>query len=204
MTHFSRFAKEKFVYTSPKQDVSKFVRDVNRNCVQFDADCIFPTSEAAIMACSKYRDELLCPAIIPRPAEIETVFSKANTLEVASALGIAIPRTIYVTNANREVLDSVSLPFPIVVKSESSAVMFSEKASASESTFYAYNKNELQANCESRLARGQSVLLQEFIDGYGIGVSGLFAHGQPVALLAHRRIRESNPMGGSSALAETI
>jgi predicted ATP-grasp superfamily ATP-dependent carboligase len=48
------------------------------------------------------------------------------------------------------------------------------------------------------------VLLQEFIDGYGVGVSGLFANGNPVALLGHRRVRESDPAGGPSALAETV
>ena len=52
--------------------------------------------------------------------------------------------------------------------------------------------------------KGPSVLVQEFIDGYGVGVSGLFSEGRPVALIAHRRVRESNPTGGPSAVAETI
>src|SRR5687767_519949 len=70
MSLFSRYSHETFVYTSPKRDVAKFIDDVNRFCRQFAADCIIPTSEAAIMARSKYRDRLVCTPIIPCEREI--------------------------------------------------------------------------------------------------------------------------------------
>src|SRR5215813_1806959 len=56
MSLFSRYCNEKFVYTSPKVDVGRFVQDVNHHCRQFNADAIFPTSEAGIMACSTHRN----------------------------------------------------------------------------------------------------------------------------------------------------
>src|ERR1700733_11757723 len=46
MSLFSRYAKETFVYTSPKLDALKFIQDVNRLCIKFGTDCVFPTSEA--------------------------------------------------------------------------------------------------------------------------------------------------------------
>jgi predicted ATP-grasp superfamily ATP-dependent carboligase len=54
------------------------------------------------------------------------------------------------------------------------------------------------------LARGVRIILQPFVEGSGYGVSGVFSKGSPIALLAHRRIREKQPTGGPSALAETI
>ena len=82
--------------------------------------------------------------------------------------------------------------------------MHTNRAETSEKTAYVLTRADLEKECRSRLATGQSVLVQEFIDGYGVGISGLFIEGQPIALLGHRRIRESNPLGGPSAVAETI
>src|SRR5262250_2978826 len=48
MSLLSRYTTEKFVYTSPKVDIRRFVEDVNHYCRQFRADAIFPTSEAGI------------------------------------------------------------------------------------------------------------------------------------------------------------
>lgn len=204
MSLFSRYAKQKCLYTSPKKDVSKFIEDVNHHCRQFAADHVFPTSEAAIMACSEFENELESVPIIPSRSNISTVFSKINTLRAAQSLGIPIPETTYISEENIQSLRWVANKFPVVVKSESSEIMLPEKAVTSGKTFYAFNEDELERECKSRVAKGQSLLLQEFIDGYGVGISGLFLKGEPVALIGHRRIRESNPMGGPSAVAESI
>jgi predicted ATP-grasp superfamily ATP-dependent carboligase len=204
MSLFSRYAKEKFVYMSPKRDLSKFIQDVNYYCREFGADCVLPTSEAAIMACSKYQDELACVPLIPSKREIEVAFSKTNTLKLARSLGIAVPKTVHISQANRDTIGAIVLGFPVAIKSESSEVIHSSRAQTSDKTTYAFSTRELERDCLSRLEKGQAVLVQEFIDGYGVGVSGLFAEGRPVAVLGHRRIRESNPLGGPSAVAETI
>ena len=204
MSLYSRYAKEKFVYTSPKRSLSQFIQDVNRYAGEFGADTVFPTSEAAIMACHQYREDLACIPIIPLGREIEFAFSKARTLAAAISAGIAAPKTVQITSANFTTLDSIPLDFPVVVKSDSSEVMLAGKARTSNKTSYASDRADLKKQCSARLAQGQAVLVQEFIDGYGVGVSGLFAAGRPIALIAHRRIRESNPCGGPSCVAETI
>src|SRR5208283_493521 len=204
MSLFSRYAREHFVYTSPKQDLLKFIEDINHYSAKFGADCIFPTSEAAIMACSKHRSRLLAVPLIPKEHEIEIVFSKANTLQIAQSVGIAVPKTVVLSGNNPRALDEPHLNFPVVIKSESSASLGLAKTQTSRKTAYAFSARDLKSECEARLAKGQSVLVQEFIDGYGVGVSGLFAEGRAVALIGHRRIRESDPCGGPSALAETI
>ncbi|MGH9326670.1 MAG: ATP-grasp domain-containing protein [Terriglobia bacterium] len=204
MSLLSRYSKQTFVYTSPKRNLSGFVQDVNRYCREFAADSVFPTSEAAIMACSKYRNELSCVPIIPSERAIETTFCKANTLKLAKSLGISVPTTVHVSRASWDEIGALQLKFPVAVKSASSEVIHSGKAETSHKTAYAFNRGELERECASRLEKGQTVLVQEYIDGYGVGVSGLFAEGHPVVVLGHRRIRESNPLGGPSAVAETI
>jgi predicted ATP-grasp superfamily ATP-dependent carboligase len=204
MSLLSRYSKETFIYTSPKRDVSKFIHDVNHYCQKFRADCVFPTSEAAIMACSRYRNELACIPIVPREQEIKAAFSKINTLKLAQSLGIPFPKTLFVTDSSLQELDAITLNFPVAIKSESSEVLDQNKARTSSKTTVVFSRSELENECRSRLAMGQCVLVQEFIDGYGVGISGLFDEGYPIALIGHRRLRESTPWGGPSALAETI
>ena len=204
MSLFSRYSDQTFVYTSPKRDLSRFIADINRYCRKFGADCVFPTSEAGILACDQYRDSLNCVPIIPTANDIHVAFNKANTLAVAESLGIKIPRTVRITDGESLSKSTLDLSFPVVIKSVTSEVVRGAKTRTSGKTYYAYNRDELVVQSQARLAEGQQVLLQEFIDGYGVGLSGLFDQGRPVALLAHRRLRESNPLGGPSALAETI
>lgn len=204
MSLFSRYSDQTFVYTSPKRDLSRFIADVNRYCREFAADCVFPTSEAAIMACSQYHDDLECAAIVPGARDIQIAFSKANTLAVAASLGITIPTTVCISDTGSLSRRTLDLSFPVVIKSVSSEVVRGAKTQTSGKTVYVFDWDALIAEVQARVTAGQQVLLQEFIDGYGVGISGLFDQGRPVALLAHRRLRESNPLGGPSALAETI
>jgi predicted ATP-grasp superfamily ATP-dependent carboligase len=204
MSLFSRYSRETFVYTSPKRDLARFIADVNRYCKEFEADCVLPTSEAGIMACSQYLNALDYAPMIPGTHDIDVAFSKANTLQVAASLGIPIPKTAHVSDLASVTLRTRDLTFPVVIKSVSSECVLNGRTQTSGKTVYAFSLDELARETEARLRSGQHVLLQEFIDGYGVGVSGLFDRGRPVALLAHRRLRESNPLGGPSALAETI
>jgi predicted ATP-grasp superfamily ATP-dependent carboligase len=203
MSLFSRHAREKFVYASPKKDLARFIHDVNHHCRQFKADCVFPTSEAAIMACSAHRNDLACVPIVPREQEIRAAFSKANTLKIAQSVGVPVPQTVLLSASNSQLTDS-TLNFPLAIKSDSSEVMVRNAIHTSAKTTVVFSKGKLQKECRSRLATGRCVVVQEFIDGYGIGISGLFDEGRPVALIGHRRLRESTPWGGPSALAETI
>jgi predicted ATP-grasp superfamily ATP-dependent carboligase len=204
MSLLSSYAKEKFVYTSPRRDLSQFVHDLNYYCHKFGADGVFPTSEAAIMACNRYRNHLTSLPIVPREQEIQTAFSKARTLNAAQSVGVLVPQTIFLTENNWQSLGGAALKFPIVVKSESSEAMMASSIKTSAKTSFVFSQYELEKECRSRLEAGQSMLVQEFIDGYGVGISGLFDKGRPVALIGHRRLRESTPWGGPSALAETI
>ena len=50
----------------------------------------------------------------------------------------------------------------------------------------------------------QPSLIQRRVEGDGQGVFALMNKGKPVALFAHRRLREKPPSGGVSVLRESI
>lgn len=204
MSLHSSYAKQKFVYTSPKRNLEGFLEDVNRYAKEFKADCVFPTSEAAIMACRQFRNRLRAAPIIPTDTQIDLLFSKAKTMRLAESVGLVVPKSIHVAPGAPLPKEVFELDFPVVVKSETSELLANSKAVTSGKTAYLFNREDLLRECEARLSAGNGILIQQFIDGFGMGVSGLFSEGNPVAVLGHRRIRESDPLGGPSAVAETV
>ncbi len=50
----------------------------------------------------------------------------------------------------------------------------------------------------------EDLLLQQYVQGYGAGVFGLYDRGRPLCFFAHRRLRERPPSGGVSVLSESI
>jgi len=174
MSLFSRYCKEKFVYTSPNINISRFIVDINHNIKKFNIDVILPTSEAAIIALDSNRENIEAELLMPTSNEIKILFNKKNTLNLAKSLGLRIPSTHYVNGSQIEDIDKSRFEFPLIIKSE------------------------------KRITKCQNILIQEFVNGYGVGISGIFKKGEPVALIGHKRIRESNPLGGPSSVAESI
>jgi len=204
MSLLSKYCGERFIYTSPKKDVARFIGDINRFGEQFGTDAVFPTSEAGILACSRHRGELRQYPIIPEDRQIEAMFSKANALTLGESVGVHGPQTVHLKPGDDEPAGLRNLSFPAILKSESSEVLNNGRTIIADKQVCVFDRSELDRECRKRLADGNGVLVQEFINGYGVGISGIFRNGRPVALLGHRRIRESNPLGGPSALAETI
>jgi predicted ATP-grasp superfamily ATP-dependent carboligase len=204
MSLYSRYCSEKFVYTSPYVSIPRFLEDVNANAKRFDATMVFPTSEAAIMACGMARDHLAPELLGPSTEQIELLFDKSKTLLLAQSAGVATPRSQTVTRETMASLSENDVELPAVIKPGRSESIIEDRVVRGGGTDYAYSREELIEKADKMLARTPEVLVQEFIDGYGVGISGIFRNGDPVALFGHRRIRESNPLGGPSAVAVSM
>jgi predicted ATP-grasp superfamily ATP-dependent carboligase len=200
----SRYARETFVYTSPFVDVNGFLEDVTEAVGRFSATEILPTSEAAIMACSTHREVLPVPFLGPTPEQIELLFDKERTLELAGRLGLRVPRTLAVTGTTPVADIYAALDLPVILKAGSSELLDGRKIRRGGDTVYIFSRDDLARELDRKLQRTPTVLVQQFIDGHGVGVSGVFAGGRPVALFGHRRLHESTPTGGPSAVAVSI
>ena len=94
------------------------------------------------------------------------------------------------------------LPFPIVVKPARSRVR-TDAGWVSTGVAYASDAASLRAVLERLPPAVYPVLLQERIEGPGVGVFAAIDHGKTVGLFAHRRLREKPPSGGVSVLCES-
>ena len=74
----------------------------------------------------------------------------------------------------------------------------------STSVSFAATAQELSRDLAGRLPHDFPVMLQERIEGAGLGVFALYNHGRAAALFSHRRLREHPPWGGVSVLSESI
>jgi len=204
MSFYPRYCQSRFLYTPPYRSISQFLADIAAAIERSGADAVFPTSEAAILAFDSGRDKIPAQLIIPSRAEIETLFQKWQAICVAESVGVRVPKTRLITPENVDSLADSAGPFPAIIKANWSDSVSGDCVVRAGSTVYVYSADQLLAEAKKKLTRSPQILVQEFINGYGVGISGVFKNGEPVVLFGHRRIRESNPCGGPSAVALSI
>ena len=203
MSFYSKYCKQSFKYTRPTVSISRFVNDLNSHIRKLKPDLIFPTTEQTILACNENRDAINTYVLIPSKKTIQTVCNKQNVLELAKSIGIATPKCYYINKANVDVELSKIESFPVIIKAKSSVVIGEDCVANAGRTSYIYNSEQLLRECCKRL-KTSPLIVQEFINGYGIGISGIFKDGRALVLFGHKRVRERDPKGGPSAVMESI
>ncbi len=147
--------------------------------------------------------------VIPFPAQSlwDEVSDKRRLMEVASDVGVPVPRQVVVSDPARE-LASVKLwardiGYPVVLKPHRSAVV-RESGIRKFGVRLVSTEDELVRELFAYLDGAYPVLVQERIQGPGLGAFFLSMDGEIVASFAHRRLREKPPTGGVSVLRESV
>ena len=90
--------------------------------------------------------------------------------------------------------DHFDAPLPLVVKPA--------QGSSSKGVVYVRTEAEREA-LKSRLGgKTADFVVQDYVEGEGVGYSGFFENGRPLAAYAHRRVAEYPVSGGSSVVRE--
>jgi protein-tyrosine-phosphatase/predicted ATP-grasp superfamily ATP-dependent carboligase len=157
-------------------------------------DMVVPTSDASLAFVAKHYDRLRpithpgCP-----PSEIvDRVLNKAVTLAAAERLGIEIPLSFTVTDANDLEELAGKLRFPVVVKP-------AERRLQSFKVEYFRSAAELVSFLSAN--KSGPLLVQNYCPGAGVGIEMLMHNGTPVATFQHRRIKEAPASGGIAVMA---
>lgn len=157
-------------------------------------DVVIPAGDPSLAALAQSYEKLspLLKVGCPGPEIVERVLDKSITLQLAQRCAIRTPFTCIASSWSE--LESVApkIPFPVVAKP-------GKKGATSFRALYAKSFSELHA----RLKRSQwdSVLLQEYCAGVGVGVEILMHQGQCIAHFQHRRLKEAPFTGGVAILA---
>lgn len=189
-------------YPDPACDSEGFVAALARGVERQRIDVVLPMTEVTTLLVTAHQHRLTARIPFPDATTVANAADKSHVIGLAQSLGIPVPGTVVATSAAQGIADAQSLPFPIVVKPARSRVRTPE-GWVSTGVAYAHDAASLRAALEGLPPAVYPVLLQERIEGPGVGVFVAIDNGNVVATFAHRRVREKPPSGGVSVLCES-
>ena len=201
----SRYCVARWQYPSPLQQPAQFIASLVEAVRRFDITGIIPPTDSSMQAVAGQRDQFRpsVTAMIPSLDSYDMVSDKYRLMKLAQELGIPIPNTVFVPDGNIAAVRDRVMTYPVVVKPGRSLVKIDEKWIKTSVHFVSHAEELTDLYRRTPYLRYPS-LIQQRIEGEGQGVFGLFNHGRPCALFAHRRIREKPPAGGVSVFRESI
>ena len=166
-------------------------------------DVLLPIGARSVQLVSRHRSALpeRCSIPLPSGEVIALCLDKEATYNFAATLDVNIPKT-WVYQSQAELEEHISeIVFPIVVKGKSEI--------NKDRPFYAYNASQLLAQIKSwgKGLSGEELqfpIIQQFIDGVGVGFFALYKGGECKRVFMHQRVRETPPSGGASCCAVSI
>jgi predicted ATP-grasp superfamily ATP-dependent carboligase len=201
----SRYCVARWQYPSPLQQPAKFIASLVEAVRRFAITEIIPPTDSSMQAVAAQRDQFRpsVTAMLPSLESYDMVSDKYRVMKLAQELGIPIPDTVFVPDGNIAAVSDQVRVYPVVVKPGRSLVKIDEKWIKTSVHFVSHAEELTDLYRRTPYLQYPS-LIQQRIVGEGQGVFGLFNHGRPCALFAHRRIREKPPAGGVSVFRESI
>ena len=183
-----------------------FAVDIRRLALECGADTVLPVTEAAHLALLPTRGDL-GDIIVPasRLGVLRRACDKAHVLDLACRLGMATPAQEIAQDADeaRAIAGRATLSYPVVVK-PSRSVAEHKGRRMKVGVSYASTEAELRARIDELPAGAYPLLIQQRVEGPGLGIFLLRWQGRTIATFSHRRLREKPPSGGVSVYAESI
>lgn len=199
MTNYSRFSKRHFTYPDFHLDEDAFIKTIIDECKRRDIKTILPGHEE-LYVLAHHQNKLKqngIKAALPSSRQIALAHDKNKITAQAEKLGIKVPRTYRFESLDDFKKSSSKIKrFPVVIKLT--------KTRGGIGFFKAHDSGELTKEYEStinafNIKKSEDFpIVQDFIDGWGLGVSMLYNRGKAVASFTHRRIWEYPPEGGFS------
>jgi predicted ATP-grasp superfamily ATP-dependent carboligase len=202
----SRFAAGLLRYPPPATAPGAFQEWLVAECQRGSYEMVLPLTDLTV------------PLVLPRRAEIEPwarlpfvsletyerASDKPQLLALAAELGLPVPRSLSVARPGELDASQVSLRYPLVVKPQRSKTPLGAEV-LSAGAAHASSPEELARLLAAHPVLSRvPVLIQEKVEGEGVGLFALCQEGRPVRLFAHRRLMEKPPSGGVSVLCESI
>lgn len=200
----SRYTEAEVLLPSPLQDAAGFVEAVLNATAKNGCDTLIPVSEPSLYAILGARSRfahLLLP--FPDGETFRRLSDKAEVLKIAPSFGFAVPKQVTIVGPSEGAAAIEGLKFPVVLK-PSRSVTECGAGRIRLGVTHASDADALNVQLATLPIVSFPVLVQERVEGPGIGVFLLLWNGTLRAAFAHRRIREKPPSGGVSVYRESV
>ena len=204
----SRYCGKSFLYPSPYNDPVGFIRALRDFTKNYRNSILIPMTDVTLSEILLNRRELPEKLLIPFVSydQYMQVTDKIKLFQLGRDLNLPIPKTFISTEfeSHESLIETVGKHgFPVVVKPSFSKIR-TGKGWINAGVQYAVEERELRKILSYDIFQRFPFLVQERIEGPGVGIFLLMKNGEVIAKFAHRRIREKPPSGGVSVLCESI
>jgi predicted ATP-grasp superfamily ATP-dependent carboligase len=204
----SRFCAGSFAYPSPYQDPEGFFQVVLERTRGLRQAILLPVTDVTVSEILRRREEFAEGITIPFDGfdKYRLVSDKAWLVSQCRTLGLPVPRSVLSTDYEDRgdvIVAAKALGFPLVIKPSHSRIR-TETGWINTRVRYARDEAELGDILSSEVFSRVPFILQERIQGPGVGIFLLMRDGVVLARFAHRRLREKPPSGGVSVLSKSI
>lgn len=140
--------------------------------------------------------------VLPPMDSFRITKDKISTLKLAEEIGVPMPRTLYPKTVDEALKAAKEFDLPIVIKgsqgSGAANVRIVKDRSEFEKLFL-----EVVENLKSFQVK-ELPMIQEFIEGSGVGFSTIYSKGKRVAYFMHRRLLQYPSHAGQCVIARQI
>ena len=202
----SRHAHRVVSLVPVEQQPARHVEELLHEASTGQYDVLIPTTDSTVAVVQTCRDafERVVRVALPHGCALAGARDKQITVERARAADVRAPHTTVFTSVGEAQAGADGLSYPCVIKPRFSREWDGRGAMTRGSVAYAHSPASLRRAFETSRVDPGSLLVQEFVHGDGVGVFALMESGLPIAVFAHRRLREANPTGGRASLAVSI
>jgi predicted ATP-grasp superfamily ATP-dependent carboligase len=203
---YSRFAGERFRYTSPFENADRFADDVLAAVRRTRPDVVIPTVESTLVALDRRRQELeaLCVLAAPPSDILDVAIDKLKTIDLAREVGVPVPQTVQGQDLATLLAAARQLRFPVAIKPRGHALHESTRHGLQFKVRYADDMDALRVLLESLELQRGPLLIQEYLGGSAVCVSAVYDHGRPVVRFPYARDREWPLTGGISVVRRSL
>jgi predicted ATP-grasp superfamily ATP-dependent carboligase len=196
---YSRAVREQFIYPSPLSMTASFLEWLAAHTQDSAYDLVIPVTERTLVPLSRARNQFEHVKIaMPAAQSLDLVLDKSETLKLAEALDVPIPKGIGINSLEEMHTSLPELTYPVVIK-PSRSIGSKDGGASHLQVSYAFEPVGLVANCTHALLFG-GVVLQEYFEGSGVGIELIARHGEIIYAFQHRRLHEVPLTGGGSSL----
>lgn len=189
----SRYCHRRLV-APPWRERSQFLNFLQRTVEDGHYDEIYVCTEPVL--------ELIVPLLDSHPAwrallvpaaqSLKVTLSKNDTIKLAMSADVPVPRTIVPSQEQEATAFARELGFPVVIKGE--------KGESARNVRIVRAEREVEPAFREIVASEAAYhgrpAVQEFVNGASYLVCGLFDHGRPLRVCAHRKVLTYPPSGG--------
>lgn len=167
-------------------------------------DVLMPITDMTVFAVlnksSILRDLVSIPFVDIK--EYWAASDKCELIKLAKNIGVECPKTWFIQSPANVEQFSPEFEFPIILKPHAS-LLISKDHVQKTSVRVVYDKTELDTILKNDDTIRIPYMVQEMVEGEGLGIFAVCKNGEPLAVFSHKRIREKPPWGGVSVLCES-